>query len=204
MNLHKYKSLRRIGCRAKDAIRSARHVPEYDVDFSGLRWGGTTSIEAEGFDIHVELEPHRYCDLEDENIGSYSDSWEPGAIKRPNPGWNEYKYFLPEARNWPDSDINDPWLVAQGMPRHERAMADRRQAYEQYKLSERMNDGYVYAWVVRVTVSKRGVTLGKAYYTIGLVDFDNEWWEDHVSDNAQDAILEALDEARRKLEELKR
>lgn len=87
-----YRKARAEGARPHAALSALRTAPVDTLDF----YDDTARLTRDGFDIVVKVQPDQYTDVRDfEYLGTFSDVWVPGAIKRPNAGYREHEYIVP-------------------------------------------------------------------------------------------------------------
>lgn len=170
---------------ARDEVKRNAEWPDLEFD-SNM----TARIKRDGFSIHVQYTYDEYPDTS--WLGSFTDSWQPGAIKHLD-GWHTDYYGTPYAQpdhhtfGWFIPGVNAEearqWFCKAGHARHDAWLTGQRQARENYERSDNIT-----VYDLKVTVFRSGVELG--FDCLGGIDLGDDL--PNVDANEQ-AVIMAID-----------
>ncbi len=178
------------GAKARAADPIPEDLKELDPD------EGSIKVERGKFTVHVKVEYDRDLTPDDVGLGRFVSEDEDGAIKRPSPGRDEYKYFIP---NYSLKERIRDYREA-GLPKGQANDKAREGVFEDLRQAETMGEDWS-PLVVIAEVFYKGIELCvDALGSVTLADRDDPY----LFDVARDVIAEALAGAEEALAELRK
>jgi len=167
--------------------RSAVARPTLDWQDDG-RGKLVATFKRNGFELRATAQPDDYADLS--WIGSFTDKWQPGAVKRQHVGRHEYAYFVPEN----PTDWHRRELRKLNYGKGEAALLAASYTRSDLHLLETYGDRWQ-EWLVTVTASRAGIELGQS--SVGGVGGSENHAKtlDYLTETAFELAGEAVDGA---------
>lgn len=148
------------------------------------------SWSKDGFDVHVRIVVDE-IGPELDYLGKFTNVWSKNAIKRRNPGHNEYRYWIP-ARTYHEH-LRD--LRSAGHDKHSADCLARKYVANDMERHESFGESW-YSIGIQADVFRQGVKLGSG--SMWGIDSDSE--KSYIDSIAFDVAEEAMREAKASLD----